>query len=75
MSLLKEMNDVVSMQQPNVRAEMQTLAKYWIENGSDMTDDEIREAIGNDLEQLEYTPEQVNEMVPQVMKMVRGGNF
>lgn len=75
MSLLKEMNDMAVTQQQNVRSEMQTLAKYWIENGSDMTDDEIREAIGNDLEQLEYTPEQVNEMVPHVMKMVRGENF
>ena len=35
-----------------------------------MGEEQLRTMIGDDLEQLEYSPEDINRMVPQVMRMV-----
>lgn len=70
MDLLKSINEMAAMHQPNVREEMQRIAEYWREHGNDMDEMQIREAIAMDLEQLEYSPQQVEEMVPQIMQML-----
>lgn len=73
MGLLKELNEMAATHQPNVKEEMQRIADYWREHGTDMGPDEVREAIAMDLEMLEYSPDQVEEMVPQIMQMLGGG--
>lgn len=35
-----------------------------------MGEEQLQAGIGDDLEQLEYSPEEVNRMVPQVMRMI-----
>lgn len=47
--------------------ELQRIADHWKEEGQDMSEDELRDAIGNDLEQLEYTPEQIASGISTVM--------
>lgn len=73
MELIKEINDMAAPMMPETQDEMKRLAEYWMENGADMSEDELRDAIGNDLEQLEYTPDQVDQMIPVILQMVRGG--
>lgn len=68
MDLLKSINEMAAMHQPNVKEEMQRIAEYWREHGQDMDEAQVREAIAMDLEQLEYSPQQVEEMVPQIMQ-------
>ena len=38
---------------------------------SDLSDDEIFDAVGNDLEMLEYPPEEVEKLVPVIMSMIK----
>ena len=73
MSILQEVNDAVNTMEPDAQAEMQTLANYWREHGTDMSEDELLDAIGHDLEQLEYAPEQIQQMVPQIRLLIRQG--
>ena len=73
MGILQEVNDMAQTMGPDVQMEMQTLADYWTENGADMSEDELMDAIGNDLEQLEYSPMHIQQMLPQIMDMVRQG--
>lgn len=51
--------------------ELQRIASYWKENGQGLEDDELREKIGMDLEQLEYTPDQQADAIPKIMDMVK----
>ena len=70
MSLLKDVNEMAAMHQPNVKEEMHRIAEYWRKHGYDMDEAQVREAVAMDLEQLEYSPQQVEEMVPQIMQML-----
>lgn len=71
MSLLKQINEIAVLTTESVHEEMRRIASYWAEHGSDMSDDELMDAIANDLEQLEYTPEQIDMLAPRVVEMVR----
>ena len=73
MELIKQLNEMGMAMRPEAQEEMKRIAEYWMENGRDMGEDELREAIAMDLEQLEYPPDAVEQMVPQIMQMVRGG--
>ena len=52
------------------KSDMARLAKHY--KGSKKSKDELRKAIGNDLEMLEYSPAQVSKMVPKVLAMCCG---
>lgn len=55
-------------------AELQRIADYCEENCADMDDDELEDKIGDDLEQLDYTPEEISAGIDRVMSMMgRGG--
>ena len=73
MELIKQLNEMGMAMRPEAQEEMKRIAEYWMENGRDMGEDELREAIAMDLEQLEYPADAVEQMVPQIMQMVRGG--
>jgi len=66
MSLIKQINE-----EANEQAEVQRIADHWKKYANKMTDQQLADAIGNDLEQLEYTPEQVDKLVPHAIKLVR----
>jgi hypothetical protein len=68
MSLIKQLNEMV-----NAESEMQRLADHWKQVAAkrSMTDEQLRDAVGNDLEQLEYSPEQVGKMVQTILHMIR----
>lgn len=72
MTLLKDINEMAALGQPDVQDEMHRIADYWRENGQDMPEEELRSSIAMDLEQLEYSPEQAEQLIPQVMQMLRG---
>lgn len=57
----------------NVDDELQRIADYWKSAGDALSDDELRDAVGNDLEQLEYSPEEVEQYLPQVLQMIGRG--
>lgn len=73
-SLIKEVNDMAAVGMPDAREEMARIANYWRENGEGMTEDELTDSIAMDLEMLEYPPEQVEIMIPQILELVRGGS-
>jgi hypothetical protein len=50
--------------------ELQRIADHWEEEGSDMEDDDLADAIGDDLEQLEYSPEEISAGIMKVMSML-----
>lgn len=47
------------------------IVAYWRGRAHTMTDSELRSKIGNDLEGLDYNPDDVAKMVPQVIKAIR----
>lgn len=51
--------------------ECDRIASYWKGKAAKMTDAELRSAIGNDLEQLEYSPEEVSKAVPRILRKVK----
>lgn len=57
----------------NAKAEMQRIADHWkgVIAKRSVTDDQLRDAVGNDLEQLDYSPDQVDQMVQTILHMVR----
>lgn len=55
----------------DAKAEAKRIADYWKEQAPKLSDDQLRELVGNDLEQLEYTPAQVNVMVPKIIELIR----
>lgn len=57
----------------NVDDELQRIADYWKSAGDALSDDELRDAVGNDLEQLEYSPEEVEQYLPQVLQIIGRG--
>jgi len=52
---------------PNPASDIARLAKHY--KGKKMSKDQMRNAIGNDLEQLEYSPAQVSKMVSKVLAL------
>lgn len=50
--------------------EITRIADHWREEGADMTDDELRDAIGDELEQIEYSPEEISDGIDRVMSML-----
>ncbi len=83
MELLKDINNSIKIKDPvelvleevnssMAKRDVERLVKYWKENMKGMSTDELREAIGDELEQLEYSPEEVEKMVPKILKMVIG---
>ena len=77
MSLLKSINEMargVNLS-PDHEEVATRLADYWRERASDMTDDELSEAIALDMENvpgIEGDPELIDQLVPVVVSMVRG---
>lgn len=54
--------------------ELQRIADHWQEEGADMEDDQLRDAIGDELEQLEYSPEEISSGIDRVMSMLGRGD-
>lgn len=52
-------------QEADPKSDIARLAKNY--KGSKKSKEELRKAIGHDLEMLEYSPEQVSKMVPKVL--------
>lgn len=70
MELFKQINEM--MNDFGGGDELERIAAHWREEGQDMGDDELLDAISYDLEMLEYSPEEIDMMAPQVLRMVRG---
>lgn len=61
-------------QHTSAQAEMKKIANHYKKlNGASMSDDVLRDNIGDELEQLEYSPEEVEKMVPQIVAMIKRG--
>jgi len=60
-------------EQSNANQEMDRIASHWSEVSlkRPMSDQQLKDAIGNDLEQLEYEPDQVANMIQTIMHMIR----
>lgn len=54
--------------------ELERIADHWREEGAEMEDDELRGAIGDELEQLEYSPEEISDSIDRVMSMLGRGD-
>lgn len=50
--------------------ELQRIADHWEAEGAEMEDDELADAIGDELEQLDYSPEEISAGIMQVMSML-----
>lgn len=85
MELIRKLNEQFKVKDPvelalesvaNPQRDMARIADYWREkiemDSTDPDEQMLIDAIGDDLEQLEYSPEDVERMVPQVMQMVLG---
>jgi len=66
MELINQLNEMM-----NAQDDMRKIADQWARTSHKMTDEDLVNVIGNDLEMLEYTPAQVNDMVPIVIGLVR----
>ena len=55
----------------DVNSEVSRLVAHWKEHGKGMSDDQLADAIGNDLEQLEYAPNEVAKLVPHIVAKVK----
>lgn len=53
--------------------ELKRIAKYWEQYKDQYSDDELREQIGMDLEQLEYSPEEQADAIPKIIDMIENG--
>lgn len=50
--------------------ELQRIADHWEEEGANMDDDELADSIGDELEQLDYAPEEISAGIMKVMSML-----
>lgn len=64
-------NENMSQHAPS--GETARLVAHWKEHGKGMSEAELADAIGNDLEQLEYSPDEIAHLVPQIVSQVIGG--
>lgn len=69
---LNDLTDVSLTEMVDADSEVKRIAAHWKEQGKGMSKDDLINAIGNDLEQLEYSPEDVEKLVPRILKMVTG---
>lgn len=53
--------------------ELQRIADYCEEECGDMDDEELMDKIGDDLEQLDYSPEEISAGIDRVMSMMGRG--
>lgn len=53
------------------KSDVARITSYWRGKAASKTDAELRDAIGNDLEQLDYPPEEVAKLVPRILKAVK----
>jgi hypothetical protein len=53
------------------RKEISRVGDYWHKHGKGMSKDELIDAISNDFEQLEYSPEEVEKMTDAVLRILR----
>lgn len=52
--------------------EINRIAAYWRSHGGiDMPDSELRSNVANDLEQLDYSPDEVAKLVQRIMRLVK----
>ena len=82
MNLIKEMNEKLKVKDPvelalesvaNPKGDMARIAEYWrdaLKKKPDMSEEELQAGVGNDLEMLEYSPEEIDQMMTQVLNMV-----
>jgi len=78
MNLIKDINEMAQaeMLSDDHKEVARRLADFWKDRAADMSDDELREAIAMDLENVpgfEGDPEVIDSLVPVVLNMVRGG--
>lgn len=78
MDLMKRINEMAhaSALSPDLQDVAQRLAKFWKQKAGNMSDDELSEAIAMDMENvagIDGDPQIVDQMLPSVMSMVRGG--
>ncbi len=50
--------------------DLNRIVDHWEREGAQMSDDEMRDAIGNDLEMLEYNPDEAEGMIMKAMEML-----
>ncbi len=48
------------------------IVAHWKEHGKGMSDRQLADAIGNDLEQLEYNPSEAAKLIPHIVAQVKG---
>lgn len=71
---LERMALVLAGISPVVERDIERIATYWDdETAAGMSDNDVREAVGYDLEQLEYTPDQVEVIVPRILRRMGRG--
>ncbi len=78
MNLMRNINEMAMEMNlsPDLQEVAKRLADFWRERAEGMEDDELREAIGMDMENVpgvEGDPEIANKLIPVIMSMVRGG--
>lgn len=66
MTLIKQLNEMM-----NAQNDMRKIADQWARTAHKLTDEDIVDVVGNDLEMLEYTPAEVEDMVPIVLGLIR----
>ena len=72
MNLLKQLNDQLLEQQLQEQFDQQTIQDDIAKivdfyKDSDIDINQLRDVIGDELEQLEYDPEQVEQLLPQIL--------
>lgn len=75
MDLLKQLNDRVIDQQLHEQFDQQTvdsdvakIVSFY--KGKDMQPDQLANAIGDELEQLEYDPQQIEQLLPKIIQLI-----
>lgn len=75
--LVEESEDGEDLVQKYKTLDMKKLAKQLAKGAkdddgkTDLHDEEMSEILGDDLEMLEYDPEEIEEMIPAIIKMVK----
>ena len=82
MELIKSLNEQFKVKDPvelafesveNPESDMTRIADHWRDaqaKNPEMSEEELQAGIGNDLEMLEYSPEEVDKMLTQVLNMI-----
>lgn len=65
------MGEAVDVAKANPKEDKARIVSYWRGRAHKMSDSELKSAIGNDLEQLEYSSEDIAKMLPQIIKAVK----